>query len=430
MVYKLNKHCRPSFDQTKDNKYKQAVLEITGSPENKNRTSFFYKRTSPTKTLTSLEEKLRAFYLNCKPINHATVNTLSDLLKTNFVVGEFHEDRAPKNFLIQNMKRLKEAGYTTMFLEHLYYDDQQEMDEYDPNVATASNQKIETCLETLDRGFLISPEQIVNHDKHCECQECNYRAGNNFLELVKAAKLYGIRIVGIDTEYTYSEQYEKDHMIYAYGLVTGITRDSFRIQSMNYTATKIIEKEMNEHPGKWFALMGCFHCYSSKEFLGVPDLTGANTVLVKTEEKLDKIEVEFNGFRPTQERKDFENRKKETVNISYTIRIENPKDRPIPVIEAAAETHHQNIQLKEDTSKENDNAYQNIPVLENNFQLQENQLSQVNQSEKTSTANLNFFGLMAPKPASITTTTSAISKIAEEELENDPQKLESFFSLK
>ncbi|WP_085662315.1 hypothetical protein [Legionella longbeachae] len=106
------------------------------------------------------------------------------------------------------------------------------------------------------------------------------------------------------------------------------------------------------------------------------------------------------------------------------------KDRPIPVIEAAAETHHQNIQLKEDTSKENDNAYQNIPVLENNFQLQENQLSQVNQSEKTSTANLNFFGLMAPKPASITTTTSAISKIAEEELENDPQKLESFFSLK
>ncbi|KTD54534.1 hypothetical protein Lsai_3356 [Legionella sainthelensi] len=430
MVYQLNKHCRPSFDQTKENKYKQAVLEITGSPENKNRISFFYKRISPNKTRTSLEEKLRAFYLSCKPINHAAVNTLADLLKTNFIVGEFHEDRAPKNFLIQHMKRLKEAGYTTMFLEHLYYDDQQEMDEYDPNVATASNQKIETCLETLDRGFLISPEQILTHDKHCKCQQCNYRSGNNFLELVKAAKQYGIRVVGIDTEYTYSEQYEKDHMIYAYGLVTGITKDSFRIQSMNYTATKIIEKEMKEHHGKWFALMGCFHCYSSNDFLGVPELTGANTVLVKTEEKLDKIEIEFNGIRPTREMKDFEHGKTETVNISYTIRIENPKDQPIPVIEAAAETLHQNIQLKEDTTKENDNTYQNVPVLENNFQPQENQLSQVNQNEKTSTTSLNFFGLMAPKPILIITTTPETSKIVEEELQNPPPKLESFFSSK
>ncbi|WP_419420777.1 membrane-targeted effector domain-containing toxin [Legionella sp. D16C41] len=319
MAYHPVSYSFPSFDQTKDNRYKKFVREITGNPEN--------FRPEP------FEKKLNTFYPACEVSTPITVETLLDLFQTNFIVAENHLDRASKNFLIKIMAKLKAAGFTTLFLEHLYYDDQEELDDYDPTSLSKAevNKKVENRLANLDNEFWISAKGKREHNSDCHCEKC-YLAGNNFSELVKTAKQYGIRIVGIDTEYTYSEQYNDNHMEYAYGGPTGILKDKFRLKSMNYTAAKIIEKEVKEHPGKWFALMGCLHCYSAEDFSGVPQLTGAKTVLVDSESNLNEIKLSFNGACEVKVKKSFWNNDKKIIQVPYAIKIEVPKNQSIAAI--------------------------------------------------------------------------------------------------
>lgn len=321
MVYHPNEYCVPSFNQTKDNHYKQFVRQVTENPDNGSHLPF--------------KKKLEEFFPAPEPINSVPVESLSDLLQTNFVVGEAHQDRAPKNFLIQNMTKFKEAGFTTLFLEHLYYDDQQEMDDYDPASAEHS-EAMENRLSELDAGFSISSNRNKDHNEECQCHECQYLLGNNFLELVIVAKQCGIRVVGIDTEYTYSEQYDSEHHEFAYGGPTGFTRDNFRIKSMNYTATKIIEKETQEHPGKWFGLMGRRHCHSQDDNIqGVPQLTGAKTVIIETQKNLDEVRVAFNSIVTDVEQNSFfKIHGKKTHHVPYTVIIETPRNQLTPIISA------------------------------------------------------------------------------------------------
>ncbi|QMT59151.1 membrane-targeted effector domain-containing toxin [Legionella sp. PC997] len=318
-MYSPCEYVAPSLDKTKDNKYKKFVREIT---ENYNSRSF--------------AEKLEKFFAASTERNPPRVASLPDLLKTNFIVGETHHDRAPKNFLIENMRILKAAGYTTLFLEHLYYDDQQELDEYDPDWFCNSEkyQRTEARIERLNDDFSYPLEVRAAHDESCHCRQCTYLEKNHFLQLVKAAKRCGIRVVGIDTEYTYSEQYNERHKEYAYGGPTTVNKDSFRERSMNYTAAKIIEKETQEHTGKWFALMGEYHCYSSEEFSGVPQLTGATTALVSTDKKLDKIKVQFDGVASSEESIEFGSNLTRIVKVPYGVNIQTPLFKSIPAIKS------------------------------------------------------------------------------------------------
>ncbi|PWY57674.1 hypothetical protein DGG96_00845 [Legionella qingyii] len=315
-MYQPYEYVVPSSDQTKDNKYKKFVRNITGNPKNGAPGPF--------------DEKLNAFYSASESKSSIPFGTLPDLLKTNFIVGEDHTDNAPKNFLIQNMHKLKEAGYTTLFLEHLYYDDQQELDDYDPDSSwnAKKQQKMETRISRLDICF----KHCNAHDLYCLCNKCSYSTKNSYLELVKAAKHCGIRVVGIDTEYTYSEQYSRVHMEYV-GAPTARTKDTFRLKSMNYTASEIIENETKEHPGKWFALIGVNHCSSSEGVIAVPQLTGAATVIVRSKENRYKAKVEFNGVESFQEPISFDEKEKRTVSIPYAVRIEAPVNRSTPVIQ-------------------------------------------------------------------------------------------------
>src|SRR5258708_599155 len=47
------------------------------------------------------------------------ITQISDLLNSNFIVGEAHSHVSPKKFLIENMKNLKKSGFKTLFMEHL-----------------------------------------------------------------------------------------------------------------------------------------------------------------------------------------------------------------------------------------------------------------------------------------------------------------------
>src|SRR5262249_54560501 len=79
------------------------------------------------------EKKLDDYYKNVAlqeipPISPS--NNLDQLLETDFILGECHSQPSPKNFLIKILPYLKKAGFTTIFIEHLYYDDQPYLDDY------------------------------------------------------------------------------------------------------------------------------------------------------------------------------------------------------------------------------------------------------------------------------------------------------------
>ena len=82
----------------------------------------------------------------------------NQLLENSFCVGENHSDQAPKKFLIENMRLLKEVGYEILFLEHLLYNStlQDSLDFYFESPPKADMpQDLQNYLEWLDKGFDI-----------------------------------------------------------------------------------------------------------------------------------------------------------------------------------------------------------------------------------------------------------------------------------
>lgn len=217
-------------------------------------------------------EQLKEFYGRAEPKEtKGTVSCLDDLLTGNFIVGESHDCLSSKQFLIENMHNLKMAGFTTLFLEHLYYEDQKALNEYCGRTTSITSPMPEStfeCLNTLDQTHMA---------KHRLGPQLPF----SFKDVVLAAKMAGIRVVGIDTEYEYK----------TYSAVKGALSESGlntrRQESMNYVATKIIEKEMEAKPTeKWVALMGESHIKMQSDVLGVSELTGARTVHVQDEKEL------------------------------------------------------------------------------------------------------------------------------------------------
>lgn len=318
-MYRRSEYVTPAMHPTHDNDYKQFVREITGNQGSR-----------------EFNAKLKDFYDSPPRVNNTTheVSSLTDLLQSNFIVGEAHGNRSPKNFLITNMAKLKEAGFTTLFLEHLYYDDQQEMDDYlsKTDAVVPDDGLVLNHLGELDNGFRIAASKNLRHANPCDCQECRYLAeGNNFTALVNAAKQCGIRVVGLDTEYTYSEQLSDSHMDYMYGVPTGETIDNYRIKSMNYTAYKIIEREMKGREGKWVSLMGNRHTKCDESVPGVAEMTGAKTVLVNEEKDRSEIDIQFNQICEIIQKSAFSPRERKT-SIPYDVMINMPKHTPAPQI--------------------------------------------------------------------------------------------------
>lgn len=214
----------------------------------------------------ALEKRMDQFFLNREAKSIEPASKLSDFLENNFIVGEVHSHISAKKFLIQNMTLLKLVGFTTLFMEHLYYDEQRELESFDPN--SESGSIIHERLDKLDHGYLERDPAYAAAWKQ-----------NNFSALVKAAKRVGIRIVAIDTSYTYQAQYlHKDPH-------TGESWDNYRIRSMNYTAANIMTLELAKTPGKWCALMGSAHIKKYQTILGVGELMGARTIFFNDDKR-------------------------------------------------------------------------------------------------------------------------------------------------
>lgn len=229
----------------------------------------------------------------------ASINTLDELVSSNIIIGEFsHSCMSSKNFLISNMNYLKAQGFTTLFMEHLYYDDQAELDHFCKSPTHAKiPAKLKSRLKELDAGhgmrLFCGPVMKKNIETWSK---------NNFTALVKAAKQAGIRVVAIDTAYLYEQQdNHKDHY--------GENLDGFRYKSMNFSAYQIIKREMHQTSDKWLALIGSAHLKTYHNVPGLADLLQARAVLIDDAVVTDendqtcKVEVSFSKWISLNEMK-------------------------------------------------------------------------------------------------------------------------------
>jgi hypothetical protein len=241
------------------------------------------------------DKRMKTFYSEFKSKKQPTLTEFNDIFSHPFIIAEAHSDLSPKQNLITLFPLLKEKGYTTFFMEHVYYDYQQELDYFCADATDEIPHHIKICLEKANRhGDLIGFGMPEKESQHI-CQLWNQC---NFIAILKAAKSAGIRVVGIDTKYTYQEQNRHmDRFASAY--------DNYRIASMNYTAYHIIETEMKKAPDeKWVALMGISHVKTQKGIPGVSELTGARSLFI-VDEKNKEQKCLFNHLVPGKNLMDF-----------------------------------------------------------------------------------------------------------------------------
>ncbi len=151
---------------------------------------------------------------------------LAELLDGNFCLGEDHADISPKRFLIENMSKFRERGFSVLFMEHL-----------------AADCNLDERLRNLD-------------SKHMMIESQEY----NFTNVVKAAREHKIEIVNLE---------ESDAL---YKLYKG---GAERMVSLNYNAREVIAEKEREVltatgiPLRWFAFVGSGHLNSH---YGVPGI--------------------------------------------------------------------------------------------------------------------------------------------------------------
>lgn len=183
--------------------------------------------------------------------------TLNHWFENNHVegvfIGEFHDNGASKSFLIENMQRLKEAGVTTLFMEFVEYD--------------GGQKALDAYFQSKDPKMDIPPEVKVilqEYDDHFHFED---KGIPGFMDLVRAAKAAGIRIVGLESEASSLAGYSR----------TG-SGGAERLEALNYNTKVIIDKEKGD--GKFIALMGTSHVIETDGVLGMSQMMGLPSMLL------------------------------------------------------------------------------------------------------------------------------------------------------
>jgi hypothetical protein len=221
-------------------------------------------------SFNKLDNAADDYFSKVIPQQVRSVASLNDLLNTSFIVAENHYNVSPKSFLIRNMSLLKQAGFNTLFIEGLYYEHQQAIDNFCLNSeVTQLAAEVSNRLDELDRGCFYQPTRL--YDLHERWQ------ANNYSSLIKAAKHVGMRIVGIDTKATLTFSLEdRCKNPNTYGLN--------RIKYMNFTAAHIIKEvtKYNQLNDKWLLLTGAFHAVTlDHSIFGMSDIMGVPSVYVE-----------------------------------------------------------------------------------------------------------------------------------------------------
>ena len=196
----------------------EVILTESGSPINLPKLSVKDHLSSQIEEMEGIAERLTEAQKQKRPF--------AELLNGNFCVGEAHQDISPKRFLIENMSKFKERGFSVLFMEHL-----------------AEDHNVDERLSSLDTF-------------HMDNKSSEY----NFTNVVRAAQENEIEIVCLEESNDIYHQYKDGPE---------------RMVSLNYNAREVIakkEREFHDDTGnvlKWFAFVGSAHL---KTFYGVPGI--------------------------------------------------------------------------------------------------------------------------------------------------------------
>jgi len=172
-------------------------------------------------------------------MQHVADNRLPGL-----VVGESHTMQSAKSLLTQHMAAFKEAGYKTLYVEHLLTDLHQ--------------QELDVFLRTQHM-----PDRLRNYlRKQDGGQMPGYRGPNTYTAVVQAAGKHGIRVRALDCTASYN--------------VKGLAEDASRFRIFSYHASQVINADqLAEGPHKWIAFVGNSHTNYNHGVPGLADMLGA-----------------------------------------------------------------------------------------------------------------------------------------------------------
>lgn len=168
----------------------------------------------------------------------AFLKQLSDQ-RLNLLIGEAHAGVSSKALLKKHMKALKQAGYDTLYVEHLLTDvHQADLDIF--RQTQRMPERLKNYLHRQDAGHMPT-----------------YKGSDTYTELYQTAAKYNIRIRALDCTASYHLKGIHDP-------------DISRNEMFSYFATRVIEADqLANGPHKWVALIGNSHTNYN---LGVPGL--------------------------------------------------------------------------------------------------------------------------------------------------------------
>jgi hypothetical protein len=175
------------------------------------------------------------------------------------VIGESHSSIASKQWLIENMELLANKNVKTLYMEHLLTDfHQAALDTYFETGTMAKD--LESYLNALDVGNMTDP---LGRD--------------TFLQLVKQARRFKIRVQAIDCMASY-----RLNGMEKVGSLEPAVEPTARQKMMNYFARSIIRSDQALRGAhKWVALMGNSHSNTFEGVAGVSELEEAIGIRVE-----------------------------------------------------------------------------------------------------------------------------------------------------
>jgi len=198
-----------------------------------------------------------------KVILDPRINGEAEFIESSFnqcrglVIGEIHSHSSPKRFLIDHMKALAKLGVTRIYMEHLFCERHQRLldDEELPK-------ELELYLKSLDEGHDVEEKELENEN------------AGTFLNVVRAAKTCGIRVVAIDSEATYAVGRIEDFSNLS-------NEDSSTVERYKVMNMLMLEcfRECDDG-GKYVVFVGSGHASTSYHVLGVSDLLCCPNIVI------------------------------------------------------------------------------------------------------------------------------------------------------
>jgi hypothetical protein len=159
--------------------------------------------------------------------------------RLNLLIGEAHTDVSSKALLKKHMKALKQAGYDTLYVEHLFTDLHQ------------------ADLDTFLRTQRMPDRLKAYLQREDQGQMPTYTGSDTYTAVYQAAAKYNIRIRALDCTASYRLKGLNDEKV-------------SRNEMFSYFATQVIEADqLANGPHKWVAFIGNTHTNYN---LGVPGL--------------------------------------------------------------------------------------------------------------------------------------------------------------